>query len=191
MGKNKTIQKYYIPFAPRAKVDYRIIISLYSIAEFNTETKCYDTVEYKSVSALAKSLDKSPSALNSILNNDEYKPFFSVDKAAKRITIKNNITKDNIPFVCLNHTEIDTLYGLYDNLLFKYFIYLKYYCGYTKSKETDTTAKQILAALGYSTQSSYIDKLAEYNTLLKAEHLISIKTYTDEKGHKRNIYSIP
>ena len=95
------------------------------------------------------------------------------------------------PFVCLSREEVFFLYGIYDNLLFKYFMYLKYYCGYSKSKTTDSTAKQILLAIGYSANTSYVDKLSEYNTHLKAEGLLHIKSYTDERGHKRNIYSIP
>lgn len=185
------IQKYYIPFVPQAKVDYRFLIMLYGVAEYNKETKCFDTIQYKSISSLSKMLEKSPSALNSALKNKEYKPFFTIDKTAKRITINNNMAKEKKPFVCLSLEDIYFLTGIWDNLLCKYYIYLKYYCGYTKSKTTDGTAKQFLQLFGYSVNSSYIDKVSEYNTLLKAEGLISIKTYRDESGNKRNIYSIP
>lgn len=164
---------------------------LYSIAEYNKETKCFDTIQYKSVSALAELLIKSPSALNSAFKKEDYKPFFTVDKTAKRITIHNNVAKEKKPFVCLSVEETDFLIGMWDNLLCKYYIYLKYYCGYTKSKTTDGTIKQFLKMCGYSQDSSYIDTVSNYNTLLKAEGLIKIKSYRDESGNKRNIYSLP
>ena len=68
----------------------------------------------------------------------------------KRIIIHNNIVNRKTPFICLNRDETNFLITMNDNLLCKYYIYLKYYCGYTKSKRIDSTAKQILFALGYS-----------------------------------------
>lgn len=131
--------------------------------------------------------------MNRLLANDEYKDFFAVDKSAKRITINNNFKgeagKEN-PFVRLSTYEIHALEQYNDSLLYRYYIYIKYFCGYSKEKKTDFTAKQFLSACGYSTVSSYIQKVSQYNSILKKAGMVDIKSFTDEKGHKRNIYSI-
>ena len=78
-----------------------------------------------------------------------------------------------------------------DNLLCKYYIYLKYYCSLAEKAGTkqDFTAKQFLSAIGYSTNSqSQLDKISSYNKKLKEKGLIIITTYRDELGHTRNIY---
>ena len=188
---HKTIlSKYYIPFEPKAKVNYLLLFRLYDIAKYNNETKCRDTIKYTSVSALAEQLETSRSTLNRIFNNADYMPFITVNKAAKRITINNDI-KGGKPFVCLNYSEVSALVAVYDNLLCRYFIYIKYYCGYAKSKDNDFTIKQFLAACGYSQNSSYEQKISEYNRILKEYEMIRIQPFIDEKGHKRNKYSIP
>ena len=57
--------------------------------------------------------------------------------------------------------------------------------------QTDTTAKQFLDALGYSTKSgSFVSRISEYNSLLVSNGLLKIKKYRDENGHERNIYSV-
>lgn len=90
----------------------------------------------------------------------------------------------------MTQKEVRVLRKYNDNLLYKYFIYIKYYCGYS-SKPQDFTAKQFLSACGYSTKSnSYISKISEFNTYLKDNGLINIKKYTDKQGFKRNIYSL-
>lgn len=76
-------------------------------------------------------------------------------------------------------------------MLTKYYLYLKYYCGYSKSKQIDTTANQILSAIGYSGNSGkYKDLLCAYNSLLLEKKFISIQKQRDDKGHSRNIYRV-
>ena len=41
-----------------------------------------------------------------------------------------------------------------DKLLNKYYCYLRYYCGFSKNKTTDSTANQILCAIGYKENGS-------------------------------------
>ena len=76
-------------------------------------------------------------------------------------------------------------------MLTKYYLYLKYYCGYSKSKQIDTTANQILSAIGYSGNSGKNkDLLCAYNSLLLEKKFISIQKQRDDKGHSRNIYRV-
>jgi hypothetical protein len=66
---------------------------------------------------------------------------------------------------------------------------LLYYCGHSKSKEIDTTAKQFLAAWGYSTKSgNYLSKISEYNNLLSSKGLLKIRKARVGK-EERNYYS--
>ena len=130
------MKKFYIPFDLSANVNYNYIISLYCIAEFDTDTKRYNTIKYKSLKQLAEMLNISYKTLNNILNNDDYNIFFNIDKYNKTIYLNNDFinNKTFIPFVVLYDNEINILLKQNDNLLFKYFIYIKYFCGYAKQK---------------------------------------------------------
>lgn len=189
------MNNYFIPFDMSKNINYNYLISLYDMAQYNTKSKRYDTINYTSIKALAETLNISHKTLNNILDNAEYNIFITVDKQNKIITINNGINKDInnkiIPFVILTNQEIQLLKKYADNLFYKYFIYMKYFCGYSKNKQQDFTALQFLKYCGYSTNSkNYISKLSQYNTLLLDNKIISIKKYRDELGHQRNIYSI-
>ena len=181
------IQRYYIPFVPKADIKYIYLFQLYENAEFNTETKRYDTVRYNNNNALAEMLKISSSTAKRLLNDERYKEFFTVDKDTKTIHLLNDIKGK--PFVCLDRHEVYFLCNRADNLLCKYLIYLKYYCGYSRNGETDFTAGQFLDTIGYSLNSSTPSKLSEYNSLLVEYNYISIKRKRDSDGHIRNIYS--
>ena len=189
------MKKYYLPFDLSLNVNYNYIISLYSIAVFDTNTKRFNSIQYKSMKQLAEMLNISDKTLKKILTDDNYKHFFTVDKTNKTIYINNDFVNNNfnIPFVVLYDNEINILLKQNDNLLFKYFIYIKYFCGYSKQKnmQQDFTTKQFLEYCGYSTNSGdYISRISGYNTFLSEKKLIKIKKYTDDLGHKRNIYTI-
>ena len=158
---------YYLRFIPTAKIDYLYLFAFYDLAEYNEESKVFDTVRYKSVRELAERLNISTSTVNRILDNPAYKDFLDIDKKAKTITIKNSFakgTKD--PFVRLTSVEVDLIKEIGDILFAKYLIYLKYYCGYSKDKKTDFTAKQFLTACGYSINANNMfDTLSDYNRL--------------------------
>jgi hypothetical protein len=134
----------------------------------------------------------SKSTLDRIIKSAEYRDFFTIDKTDKTIILHNDFhTKRGIPFIKLTKEEIYFLIRENDNLLCKYFLYLKYYCGIAKHNKTeqDFTAKQFLSAFGYSEKSNnYLDKISSYNKLLVERGYISIKKYRDELGHTRNIY---
>lgn len=184
---------YYLHFKPKADVNYMHLFSLYDLADYNPATKAYDTINYTSIPKLAALLPYSNSTLNRILANDEYKDFLTIDKDKRVITLNSSVIKgsNNNCFVRLTNKEIAYLRQEEDNLLCKYYIYLKYYCSLAEKAGTkqDFTAKQFLSAIGYSTNSqSQLDKISSYNKKLKEKGLIIITTYRDELGHTRNIY---
>ncbi len=43
------MNNYFIPFIPEADINYFHLLALYDIADYNTETKCYDTIQYTSI----------------------------------------------------------------------------------------------------------------------------------------------
>ena len=184
---------YYLNFKPDADVNYLHLFSLYDLADYNPATKAYDTIHYTSIPKLAALLPYSASTLNRILANNEYKHFITIDKQDRVITLNSSVIKgsNNNCFVRLSDKEVSFLRKEQDNLLCKYYIYLKYYCSLAKKAGTkqDFTAKQFLTAIGYSTKSqSQIDKVSAYNNKLKEQGLIIINSYKDDLGHTRNIY---
>ena len=185
------IQQYYLRFVPTAKVDYTLILNLYDLADYNTETNCFDTVRYRSLAELAQQLGTTEKTLCRHLNKEDYKNFLSIDKKTREIRLIVDFKKTGykVPFITLSPVEVRVLREKNEDLLYRYFIYLKYYCGYSANKRIDTTEKQILSAIGYSSNSSYIQKLSAYNTELSQKGIINIKKYRDEKGKIRNIYS--
>lgn len=192
-AKPPAMKIYYLHFKPDADVNYLHLFSLYDLADYNPATKAYDTINYTSIPKLAALLPYSAATLNRLLANDEYKDFLSVDKDNKVITLNSSVIKgsSNNCFVRLTDKEIAYLRQEQDNLLCKYYIYLKYYCSLANKAGTkqDFTAKQFLSAIGYSTKSqSQIDKISTYNNKLKKQGLILITPYKDELGHTRNIY---
>lgn len=185
---------YYLNFIPKADINYLHLFSLYDLADYNTASKAYDTITYTSISKLAELLPFSYSTLNRILSNDEYKDFLSINKKDKKIILNCSVIKEsnNNCFVRLNDIEVNFLYKQNDNLLCKYYIYLKYYCSLSQKfgKKQDFTAKQFLSTIGYSIKSqSQLDKISNYNNMLKDEGFISITSYKDNLGHTRNIYT--
>lgn len=186
---------YYLNFKPQADVNYLHLLALYDLAQYNPASKAFDTITYNSISKLALSLPFSSATLNRILANDEYKHFLSIDKKNRTIKLNCSVIKgsNNNCFVRLTEKEVKLLQEQNDNLLCKYYIYMKYYCSLAQLAGTkqDFTAKQFLASIGYSINSnSQLDKISSYNSLLKENGLISIVTYRDEQGHTRNSYSI-
>lgn len=181
--------KYYIPFVPANDINYLYLFRLYQHATFNNETKCYDTIAYNTINNLAEMLDISSSTAKRIIKDTRYNDYFMVDTDNKTIILYNDIRTNGLPFVCLDKYEVYYLCNKGDNLLCKYLLYIKYYCGYSKNGETDFTAGQFLTACGYSANSGYPSKLSEYNSLLVDYGYISIKRKRDNKGHLRNIYT--
>lgn len=188
------MKKYYLPFDLSKNVNYNYIFSLYSIAEFDTETKRYNYIKFKTKKEIAEMLNVSDKTLNKIITDDDYKLFLTFDKENKTIYLNNDFQKNtNIPFVVLYDNEVNILSKQKDNLLFKYYLYIKYFCGYAEQKNIiqDFTIKQFLEFCGYSINSNdYISRISSYNSFLCDKKLIQIKKIKNELGHTRNIYTV-
>ena len=209
------MRTFYLQYLPISDINYLYLFLLYSIAEVNPEDKAkgiylYNTVQYESIAELATRLnDKygtitgfteqkavSVSTLRRVLQNGSKDGFFLFNNIERTIILENNFIKsankeEKKPFVTLSEAEVKILLENNDKLLYRYYLYIKFACGCSSTKQSDFTAKQFLAIIGYSTQSnSYISRLSEYNKLLCANGLISISKYRDNNGRERNIYSL-
>ena len=185
------LKKYYLRFLPTANIDYVFLLTLYDLADYNTDTKTYSIITYKSLPELARLCSVSDKTLRRHLADTEYSPFLQWDKQNKRVILLNDFSKTRYktPFLTVSPEEVRLLLTQKDNLLCKYLIYLKYFCGYSASKCIDTTCKQFLSAIGYSSNSSYPSKISGYNALLEREGIIRITKKHDERGFLRNVYS--
>lgn len=191
------MKQYYIPYTPKMDINIIYLLYIYSLANYNTTTNCFDTVNYNSIRALEKQINDtfgkgsiSSSAINRMIHDERYNKYLSVDQKKKTIRLYNDIRSIN-SFVVLSDKEVDFLLQEKDNLLIKYYLYIKYYCGKTKGIKQDFTIKQFLNSCGYSDKSNnYISKVSYYNKLLQDKGFIRIEQYRDNLGHTRNCYSI-
>ena len=190
------MKQYYIPYDETKDINYIYVLAFYKAATYNKLTKRYDTISYRSLSNLSEQIKSvsnkkiSVSTLGRILKDSKYSMILSVPEDRKAIIIKNDIKSLN-KFVVLSEKEADLLLDKDDILLAKYLLYLKYFCGYSKSKKINTTAKQFLLACGYSTNSNdYISRISEFNRLLVDQGIIKIEKYRDDNGNERNSYSL-
>ena len=191
------LKHFYIRYEPKADINYIYLFYLYSLAEYNTSTNLFDTVSYKSGRALQRLIEErfgkgsiSPSSLSRLLKDDRYRNYIKVDAEHNRIALQT-ATKGMPCFVMLTKREIDFLIDKKDNLLAKYYLYLKHFCGRGTVGTQDFTIKQFLRYCGYSDKSnSYVSLVSSYNTLLVENGFIKIEQHTDEKGHTRNCYHL-
>lgn len=183
------LDKYYLPFVPLAKkIDYLFLFNLYDLAEYNQEKNCYDTITYKNYKELAELLNISSKQLARKLEQVEYNQFFTIDKEKKQIYLNNDFNKERnnkTPFIVLKSVEVRFLRQEKNDLLCKYFCYLRYYSGKNKDKCIDTTTRQFLLATGYSDNSQYVSKVSEFNNLLVKNGFLSAVSFRDDKQKKR------
>lgn len=185
------MKHYYIPFIPKAEIDYLHLFELMEQATYTPSTMAYDTISYKSIAKLAEKLTFSSSTLNRILSGEKYKSYLSADPKKKIIKLNTSFMSGGKiqPFVCLTDTEITFLRKHTDNKLCNYLVYMKYYCGACGNKGQNFTAEQFLSACGYSTNAnSNYDDLGRYNKLMEEAGLITISRYRDNDKRKRNMY---
>lgn len=144
------MKTYYINYDEKAKVNYSFIFALYRIAATDKQEKIGNIISYKSQKQLAERLKEvcgfsiSPATISRILKDTEqYSLYFSKSETENTITLNNCFKKGKAAsnkFVILTEKELLFLLEKDDKLLTKYYLYLKYYCGYSKSKQIDTTA---------------------------------------------------
>ena len=196
------MRKYYITYNEKTKINYCFLFALYTIAERDITNRLYNTITYTSLNDLKDKINNkcgykiSTSSISRYIKNEIYLPYFSKSEKENKIILNVDFKKScaasgNNKFITLTDNEILFMIQQNDNMLCKYYLYLKYYCGYNKSKSTDTTANQILNAIGYSSNcgnNKY--SLCKYNSLLLDNGFINIRNYTDNKGYCRNIYEM-
>lgn len=196
--------KYYLPFVPKAKVNYLFLLELADIAEYNPDTKQFDSISYSSIDNLTKQINVAyddteklgVSTVYNYLRKPAYNDFLQYDSQRKQIILKTNVIQSKEPFVVLTEQEVKTIRDSKQlsynerNLFFRYFCYLKYYIGYSRNKQTDSTAEQILLALGYSaTANNYKSLLSVFNGIIAENKLLKIERHRDNRGFIRNTYS--
>ena len=111
------MKHYYIPFIPKAEIEYLHLFELMEQADYTPTTKAYDTISYISITKLAEKLSFSRATLDRILNGDKYKDYLTADKEKKIIKLNTSFKAGSItqPFVCLTETEISFLRKHHDN----------------------------------------------------------------------------
>ena len=195
------MSKYYINYDEQAGINYCFLFCLYCISKKNSISKINNVIHYKSQKELAERIKNrcnykiSVSTISRILKDTaSYSDYFTVNRADNTIILNNNFRKGTAAsnkFITLSDREIIFLLQQDSKLLNKYYLYLKYYCGYSKSKQIDSTANQILSAIGYSNNcGNNKNNLCKYNSLLTDQGFITITKFTDEKGYYRNIYKV-
>lgn len=199
------MKKYYIPYYENTQINYVYLLYFYGLAEFDTENRIFNIIKYKTVQSLTDTINEtfprdkpiSKSTINSLLNDIKYNDYFTVNKREKTITLNNNF-KNTIQkeqkqkYIVITEYIYNFLVVLNDNFLCQYLFYLIYYCGFSRDKSTNSTAKQILEKIGYSPKSNdNISKCAYFNSLLVDNGILKISKYRDENGNERNIYTLP
>lgn len=188
---------YYLHYRENASINYAFLFCLHLLAERNTKEKINNIVRYTSIAQLSERIATqcnykiSASTISRIINDAEYNLYFVCQKKEKIITLNCNMKSRSTvnKFITLTDREIYFLLAQNDKLLIKYYLYIKYYCGYSKRNETDFTAKQFLAAVGYCQSSGKLyGQLSNYNNILSSSGFIKISKYRDDKGNERNIY---
>ena len=191
-------RQYYIIYDEKKNINYIYLLFFMTIAEYNPASKRYDIVRYKSIKKLADKINEvcgdnsiSTSTLNRLLDRtDDYKNYLKFDRQNKIIYI-NNFIKDKSKFVYITQKEAEFFMKQKDNILFRYYLYHKYWCGFRKDKAHDSTAKQILLDLGYSDISNrMISLFSNYNKILAENGLLIIQKYRDDMGNIRNKYNL-
>ena len=185
------MQTAYVLYDDNAKIDYAILLRLYLLAKYDSDTKLYSIITYKSQETLAELLNISPSTLKRFLNSNGLQNYLTIDKKKREIKLLNNfIGVRGISYVTLSEREVNYLIDGKELLFIKYYLYLKYYCGKSRLKAIDTTAKQFLSAIGYSDSGKTLSKLSSFNNTLVQDGFITIERFTDTNGYLRNRYRI-
>ena len=181
----------YIPYSSLTsnKTDFRLSLQLYKIISITDSSIQFQS--YKQLYSLLsmhfpKHIIRGFSTICRNIRNGGLFPILEYDIKQKRI---GTILKPQTPFIGLNDNEIDFLIEQDDEMLDRYFSYLKYYCSLTGS--TDATAEQILEKLNYSACSgANKQRLSFFNKLLCDRGFLYIKKTRDKQGHTRNTYYI-
>ena len=138
---------YFINYKEKNNANLTFIFALFFIAERNPKEKLKNIIKFKSLNQLLNKFKESLnynisiSTLNRYLKNENNYIFFEYKPKEKIIYLKNDFrNKKNVTFVTLTRKEILFLIAQNDDFLNNYYLYLKYYCNYSKSKTNDFTS---------------------------------------------------
>ena len=190
----------YLPYFPKADVNYIYLILLQQVSKYNETSKIYNLVNYSSIADLHKQFVNicgiapfSVQTLGRLIKDARYKDFLTVDRERKTIILNNDFRKKNDNkqlFVYLTSSEVNKLLIIDDNKVIRYFLLQKFICGSSKTKTHDSTLKQMLVQMGLSAgNNNNLSNLSKYNNTLLDNGLIKIYKFRDN-GKERNIYSL-
>ena len=107
------MKSYFLPFEPAAKVNYLFLFELMEKAEYNLDTKAYDTIRYASIPKLAATLSYSQATLSRMIrkeDDNDYQLFLSADTKNKTIRLFTSFSRETNtekrPFVVLTNREV-------------------------------------------------------------------------------------
>lgn len=179
----------YIPYSglTNNRTDFRLSLQLYKIISITGNSIQFQS--YKQLYTLLsmhfpKQIVRGFSTMYRNIHGRCLFPILECDVEQKTIS---TILKPQNHFITLKDNEIDFLIEQDDEMLDRYFSYLKYYCSLAGS--TDATAEQILETLNYSACSNANkQRLSFFNKLLSDRGFLYIKKTRDKQGHIRNTY---
>lgn len=202
------MRTYYLHYKEDTTINYLYLFLFHRIAEKNKTLRLYNIVRYNNLDELVDRMNEryklikkdcngkviSKATLSRVLKSDTEQRYFIYDKESKLILLQNNFTTSKTNgkarFIKLTEREIDFLLSQNEKLLYSYYLFMKYSCGFSGKNYADFTANQFLEATNYSTKSGkYKTMLSNYNSLLKEEGFISISKFRFD-GKERNGYSI-
>ena len=144
------MKTYYLYYEEETKINYCFLFSLFLIAKRNNKEMIYNTIQYKNLTDLQQQIynsckyNISISTISRILKDTEnYSLYFTKSKEENKIILNNNMKRSqakNNKFITLTEKEILFLLEYNNKLLNKYYLYLKYFCGFAKEKKIDSTA---------------------------------------------------
>ena len=200
------MRTYYIAYDEQTNINYHYIFLLHKIAQVNNGNRLYNTIKYNSMKELAESMNNkyrdivgdsntcfvSISTLSRVINSDKEEKYFT--HRDNTIILNNNFsnskTNGKAKFITLTDKELNFLLLQKNKMLTKYYLFMKYNCGYSGINKADFTAEQFLQASMYSTKSnSTLSNISNYNRLLEENNFISISKFRFN-GKERNCYSI-
>lgn len=202
------MRTYYLYYEENATINYLYLLLFYRVATIDNKSRLYNTILYNNLDELAEKMNTeykkinlscekdviSKSTLSRVLNSDTEQHYFVYDSKNKKITLQNNFSTNSsnrtLRFITLNDRELHFLLTHNEPLMYSYYFYIKYYCGYSGKNYTDFTANQFLIAANYSTKAGNLKTmLSTYNALLVEARFISISKFKFD-GKERNGYSI-
>lgn len=108
---------YYIAYDEQININYVYLLVLHRIASYNKEAKTRSLIEYEKLSHLLDKMNKelerynkkiSLATVSRLLNDQNYKNYFTTAHNNKVIELKNN-ARIMKKFVALNDREVDLI----------------------------------------------------------------------------------